>query len=58
MKMSEEILEKILENYLDDASFEDFLEEFNVTPLEAIICLYRGGLIDDLLLEGLIPSDA
>lgn len=55
--MNEQILEKILENYLEDNSFEEFLEEFNLTTLEVLICLYENGLVDDSELERMIPSD-
>lgn len=55
--MNEEKLEKILDSYLEDNSFEDFLEEFNLTPLEVLTSLYENGLIDEEDLERLIPSD-
>lgn len=55
--MNEEILEKLLNSYLEDNSFEDFLEEFNLTTLEVLICIYENGLVSDYDLERLIPSD-
>lgn len=55
--MNEEILEKLLNSYLEDNSFEDFLEEFNLTTLEVLICIYENGLVSDTDLERLIPSD-
>jgi hypothetical protein len=55
--MNEETLEKILNGYLEDNSFEDFLEEFNLTTLEVLVCIYESGLVSDSDLERLIPSD-
>ena len=55
--MNEQILEKLLNGYLEDNSFEDFLEEFNLTMLEVLVCIYDNGLLDDSELERLIPSD-
>lgn len=40
-------LEKVLDGYLEDYSFEDFLEEFNLTPLEVLICAFDNGLVDE-----------
>ena len=50
-------LEKILESYLEDASLEDFLEEHNITPLEAVELLYDAGCLLDDLLEKQTPVD-
>lgn len=43
-------LEKVVEYYLEDYSLEDLLEEFDITPVECIIQLWRSGYItrDDL----------
>lgn len=50
-------LEKILDTYLEDKTLEDFLEEFNVTPLEAIEVLFEDGLLDPDILDKMRPSD-
>ncbi len=42
-----ENLEKVLDGYLQDYSFEEFLEEFNLTPLEVLICAFDNGLVDE-----------
>ena len=55
--MNEEQLERILNGFCEDNSFEEFLEEFNLTPLEVFICIYENGLVSDTELEGYIPSD-
>lgn len=55
--MNEDKLEKLLDSYLEDNSFEEFLEKFNLTPLEVLICIYENGMISDTELEGYIPSD-
>lgn len=51
------MLEKILEDYLEDKSLEDFLEEFNIPTLDVIILLYEEGYLDDYQLERLMPFD-
>ena len=44
-------LEDIVTNALEDQSFEDFLEYFDLTPQEVFIQLFAGGLIDEDILE-------
>jgi hypothetical protein len=53
--MNEEALEKIIDSYLEDNSFEDFLEEFDLTPLEVLVVLFRDGMIDERELERFQP---
>lgn len=55
--MNDEELETIVDDFLDDSSFEDFLEYFNITPQEVAKLLYDEGLLDDDLLERMRPSD-
>ena len=55
--MSPQKLEKILNDNLEYCSFEEFLENFDVTPFELFELAYDSGLIDDDILEGLIASD-
>lgn len=50
-KSFEREMEDIVENYLEDNSFEDLLEQFNITPTELFILAYESGLIDDDILE-------
>lgn len=52
---NEQIME-VVEYFLEDESFEDFLERFDLTPVEVIIKLYDIGLIQDEILEELQPS--
>jgi uncharacterized protein (DUF433 family) len=47
---------EVVEYFLEDESFEDFLERFDLTPVEVIIKLYDIGLIQDEILEELQPS--
>lgn len=57
MKISNEMkqrLEQILEWYLEDYSFEEFLEEFDLTPAEVFIHLFNTGLIDEERLEAFL----
>lgn len=44
--------EEFIETYLETGTFEELLEEFNITPLEAFEVLLENGLIDEELLEG------
>ena len=50
--------EKTLSYYLQDESFEDFLENFELSPTDVFLCAYNSGLIDDKILETFMVSDA
>lgn len=52
-----EVIEKIVEDYLEDNSLEEFLEEFDITPAEAVTCLFNSGLIDENDLQRFKPID-
>lgn len=41
----------VVDSWLEDYSLEDFLEELDITPAEAIIALYDAGKIDEDTLE-------
>lgn len=41
----------VLGETLEDESFEDFLERFDVTPEDAFLSLYESGVIDPILFE-------
>jgi len=60
--MSEEtlrdLIQKVVDGYLEDYSFEDFLENFNLTPAEVFLCAFNSGLVDEELLESFLTSDA
>lgn len=50
----DERIEDLLNYYLDDGmSFEEFLEFFNLTPLDIFLNAYYSGLIDEEDLEKL-----
>jgi hypothetical protein len=53
--MNEKILERIIENL--DISLEEFFEMFDLTVGEVVLAVYESGLMDDEILEGMIPSD-
>lgn len=57
-KMSEDEVKKRLEEivnwYLEDYSFEELLEEFDLTPSEVFIHLFNSGLIDETRLESFL----
>jgi predicted DNA-binding protein YlxM (UPF0122 family) len=50
----EKELEDFVESYLDDYSFEELLEEFNMSPSDVFKELYFSGFIDQDLLENLL----
>ena len=50
-------LEKVITDQLEDQTLEEFLEEFDLTPLDVIILLYEEGMLDDDLLERKLPVD-
>lgn len=49
-------LERIVDYNLEQYSLEEFLEFFDLTPLDAIVTLYDQGMIDDDVLEGMTPT--
>ena len=55
--LNERTLEKIMEDYLENRTLEDFLEEFNIPVIDVVTLLYDEGFLDDYQLERLIPSD-
>ena len=50
-------IEKLLTNYLEDKTFEEFLEEFNITPLEVVELLFTEGMLDEDILDRMVPAD-
>jgi hypothetical protein len=50
-------LERIIIDQLEDKTLEEFLEEFDLTPLDVVVILYDEGMLDDELLERKIPVD-
>jgi hypothetical protein len=50
-------LERIIIDQLEDKTLEEFLEEFDLTPLDVVVILYEEGMLDDELLERKIPVD-
>lgn len=49
MSELEKQIEEVLNYHLEDASFEDFLEELNLSPAEVFICAFNNGLVDEEL---------
>lgn len=48
-------LENFLEEYLEDKTFEDFIEEFDMVASDVFLNMYYSGLIDDRDLERVFP---
>ncbi len=40
-------IEEFLDEYLEDNTFEDLLEYLDITPYEALECLFDSGLVDE-----------
>lgn len=55
--MNDEELEAIVNDYLEEKSLEDFIEEFNITPQEVVQLLYEEGMLSDDLLSRMRPAD-
>lgn len=49
-------LERIVDYNLEQYSLEEFLEFFDLTPLDVIVTCYDQGLIDDEILESMNPT--
>lgn len=56
--MTPKQLEGVLRDALEDMSLEEFFEAFDLTPLEVVETAYDAGLLDDEILESMIPSDS
>jgi hypothetical protein len=44
-------IEKFVEAYLEDYTFEELLEEFDITPVDAFLVLFDNGLVDEEIIE-------
>lgn len=56
--MNPKQLERILKDQLEDYTLEEFFEQFDLTPFEVVEVIYDAGLLDDEILESMIPSDS
>ncbi len=54
-KETDRRLEELISDHLEQYTFEEFLEEFDLTPVEVFINLYYSGLIDDVDLQRVFP---
>ncbi len=52
-----EVCDTITENYLEDYSFEELLEEFDVAPGLALFILVKSGVIEPYELQAYLVSD-
>lgn len=50
-------LEKVIKDQLEDQTLEEFLEEFDLTPLDVVVILYEEGMLDEELLERKLSVD-
>lgn len=55
--MNHKQLERVIVTQLEDQTLEEFLEEFDLTPLDVIVILYEEGMLDEELLERKLPVD-
>ena len=49
--MKKRQIEKTFTNQLEDKTLEEILEDFDITPVEALMLLFDSGMIDEELLE-------
>lgn len=56
-KELERDLEKFVQGYLEDYSFEDLLEELDVDPVDAFILLFSAGAFNPENLREILTSD-
>ena len=52
-----EVCYRIVEYWMEDYSFEELLEEFDVLPEEAFYVIVKAGLIDEDALQAYLVSD-
>jgi uncharacterized protein (DUF433 family) len=45
--MKPETIEKVIDYYLEDYTFEEFLENFDLEPVDVFMHLYVTGMIDE-----------
>jgi hypothetical protein len=50
-------LERVIITQLEDKTLEEFLEEFDLSPLDVVVILYEEGMLDEELLERKLPVD-
>lgn len=50
-------MEKMIENQLEYETLEEFLEHFDITPLDVVLLLFAEGLIDEESLKRMTPLD-
>ncbi len=57
MKLTKhEKLKELVEYWLEEEAFEEFLERFDITPVETVVVLYESGMISDDILDELSPT--
>lgn len=52
-----ELCEKVTQWWLEDYTFEELLEEFDVLPEEAFYAVVKAGLVDEEDLKNYLSSD-
>lgn len=51
-------IEEVLNYHLEDYTFEEFLEELDLSPYEVFLCAFKNGLVDeDLFFDALSNID-
>lgn len=56
--MNTKKLEKVLNDQLEEYSFEEILEMFDLTTIEIFELAYDSGLLSDEILESMLSSDS
>lgn len=55
--MNDTDIEEFVQLMLEDETFEELIERFDVTPFEAFMCIFNNGLIDPESLEELMRQE-
>ena len=57
-KNKKEYIRRILEYHLEDQSFEEFLENFDLSPIDVFIAAFEAGLVDEDELSCFVPVES
>ena len=55
--MKKQWIEGVCDYILEDLTLEEFFEQFNLTPYDIIQLAYDEGMLDEEILERMLPTD-
>lgn len=53
-KTTKDLIEDVINGYLEDYTFEEFLEHFDLTLADVFYCAFSSGLVDETILENFL----